>query len=479
MASQESLNPFDNLTLPELLQELRLRDARIEEQKIEIASLSSRIMYLENTLQDWIFGKSTVDGTRNTVVSTGSTPTVSTTTYTRIEGTRPRVVFSSTMPVMSCSSPDQVRPMPEPVKVMPNLSNLITLDDSESTSSQSSVSTSEEPQSPVHGGHDLQSLVRLLDKGKCPKPDIYSLESGRSFSRFLASFEVYCENRYSRCNIDLWTPELGRLLEGEMKEVYDAHGGPDQKYRKMKRHLETWHAEAKERISSSRRALYRNARMQSGESLKIYATRLEHLFRMAYPRRELDGKDLKRHLLTTIPAQVGENLEHDLAILKTATGKQNTWGDVLKLLENQDETVRRQQRSSSPSQESKSWAGAVKKHLVMQIQTPSELNRSKSPRHRSPSSLTCHWCKKPGHHYKDCRRRLNLCLRCGAADHHIAKCSEPDPRASLSGRKVQRNLSPGKERETRRGRTWTRSKPEAGKRSSDSSEHSLNGQIPV
>ena len=259
------------------------------------------------------------------------------------------------------------------------------------------------------------------------------MDSGRSFTRFLSFFESYCESKYGRYHIDMWTPELGRLIEGEIKDVYLAQGGPDTKYREMKRNLETWYSEAKDRISSSRRSQYRNAKIQSGESLKIYATRLEHLFRMAYPRRELDGKDLKRQLLMTIPAQASEILQRDLAILKTATGKQNTWGDVLKLLENQDETARRaSQHSTLPSQaqDSQLWSGAVKKHLVMPVKTDSpRRQRNPSPAKpvsppKSPSRIRCHWCHKLGHHINQCRRRLNLCLRCGAADHHVPQCPE-------------------------------------------------------
>ena len=45
-------------------------------------------------------------------------------------------------------------------------------------------------------------------------------------------------------------------------------------------------------------------------------------------------------------------------------------------------------------------------------------------REQSDSSLegTCHYCHKRGHFMRDCRRRLDLCLTCGASDHHIVDC---------------------------------------------------------
>ena len=37
----------------------------------------------------------------------------------------------------------------------------------------------------------------------------------------------------------------------------------------------------------------------------------------------------------------------------------------------------------------------------------------------------CHYCKRPGHLYATCRRRLNQCLRCGKGGHYIANCPAP------------------------------------------------------
>ena len=194
------------------------------------------------------------------------------------------------------------------------------------------------------------------------------------------------------------------------------------------------------------------------------------MYRAAYPNKGLDGKDLRRQLLKTIPALAAESLEKDLTLVRNASGRQNTWKTVLSLLEAQDEASRRyssrMSRVSTPSQRSP-WSGAQANFLAMGIQQqkphplstgkqisqkPGQRQRfpsngqnhharprqpSKSPHPRSrtqsrdPASgnsaepPSCSWCGQPWHHYDVCRRRLGLCLRCGSNRHRVYECPEP------------------------------------------------------
>ena len=80
--------------------------------------------------------------------------------------------------------------------------DLIQLDDSsESGTESSNFSISSEVGN--SNRNDLRSVVQMLGRHSCPKPEVYSLESGRSFSRFLQSFEAYCEGKYSSTHKDL------------------------------------------------------------------------------------------------------------------------------------------------------------------------------------------------------------------------------------------------------------------------------------
>ena len=498
MASQESYTPVEDMTHEELKLSLSLKDKLIRQQGEEIEMLKSR-------LQDMMARNL---GAPLSVADETLTSTVTTPVWSRPIVT-PHVGFTTDLLDMSTDVKEPKSRFPPGMRmgtateydnkysnVVKGTPEYIKLDDSSESVLSWSSSSSSSSERKVHRGDrssELRTVAKLLDKRECPRPENYSLESGRSFSRFMTSFEAYCESRYSRSHINLWTSELGRFLLGEIKEVYSAHGGPDQKYCKMKRHLESWYAEAKDRVSSSRRAKYRNARISDGEGLKIFATRLEYLFRMAYPRRQLDGKDLKRHLLSAIPAEAGETLERDLAILKTSTGRQNTWGEVLKLLEIQDESCRRSsgRRPVPLTLDPQPWSGAVRKHLAMKVQPSGtqQKSKSKSPKPRSKSPLFCNWCKRRGHIYDTCRRRLNQCLRCGAEDHRIAQCPKPGRRSSKNDRHGKRSSNSSSEAEQSRGRSRIRRRKQqtsltSGKKAGavsgfSSDKRPLNRQTPV
>ena len=380
-------------------------------------------------------------------------PTVTPANVTLIDsvsaGARPNVTFAtgvgtpSTVTGVSGSSMETGK---VPIKrENPNETVTIDITDSSEDSTSSSSGTDD-----VEVNPEFRQFAELLGRKEAPKPEAYDPTTGRSFTRFLESFEAYCISRYSKKNRDLWTPELGRYLRGEALMAFQACGGPEQKYRKIKSKLQDWYHDLRGRISSSRRTQYKEAKMQPGECLKIYATRLEHLFKTAYPGKPLDGRDLKQRLLETIPRSAVETLERDLGLLRTVNHRQNTWEDVLELLGTQDEAIR---RSAGRWAVSNSWAGTGATATAMAVVTPPPQRKnpkvprtpSQSPRRswraqyqlksdsKSPETRPgpCNWCKRPGHDYDHCRRRLNLCLRCGGTGHFVANC--PNPQGPVGG----------------------------------------------
>ena len=214
----------------------------------------------------------------------------------------------------------------------------------------------------------------------------------------------------------------------------------------MRRQLEDWYSRAKVRDSSNRKAKYEKARPLEGEALSIYATRLEHLFRQAYPHKDLDGKDLKRRLMSSLPRGVVDCLERDLAVVKVSHGIPTTWETVISLLNAQDEIARRHSASTAPEVGEpvvqQPWSGARPKQGNIKVanittttrqqgpapprQRPRSRSGSRHSRSSSPAQLPhCRYCDKFGHTARDCRRRLNLCLRCGADDHYVPQCPQP------------------------------------------------------
>ena len=474
MASQEAGNELEDLTHEQLLElvgnlraALAEQEAAMIQQDVRIAELTSLVEAIRpgsatTTAYSWSQPLPFVSSMSTTVTYTS--PISTTQTLTTSVGQFPYPLkFDPFQDNVGTPSQIPAKPRHDSVETQP----LITLDDSDASSvSDSSESSSDSATFEMDSA--LHKLADLSVRTRCPKPEPFSLESGRSFTRFMQNFESYCSGRYSRKDKNLWTSELGKLLQGEARRMYDACGGPDQKYRKMKKALQDWHTSVKGRISSSRVSRYKNAKYQDGEGYKIFAIRLEQLYRAAYPHRKIDGKDLLRTLTTALPSTASENLERDLALVKTFTGSSNTWPHVLRLLEAQDEAIRRKAKHGGNSDHPKQhpWVSPVP-HVSLSVQQMprKEKNVARKPsKSRSPSQKLgyCTWCKKPGHHYDHCRRRLNQCLRCGSGDHRIAQCPQTGaiPKLGVAQANPRDSSSSSSDRKPKRGRSRTQKRRE-------------------
>ena len=523
---QEGANSLEDATRAELLsiveeqkREIRMKNFEMSEMRQQLDELRVRLYVLESC------SSSTPVSTGTSVTITDSIPTRTTPNVTfctnlsgsyMSTGATAKVKVPAGFGPVSGSSFDPKKTKEAYSKMPPKCSELPSKSktssrfrfDETSVSISSSVEedtedTSTEETDDGSSGvsnhrSEMQEMADLLVGRGAPKPEPYTLDPSRSFYRFLDSFEAYCSSRYSSKQKSLWTPELGRFLKGEALQVYRACGGPDQKYKYMKQKLQGWYDSAKVRISSSRKSQYENARPMDGEGLRIFATRLEHLYRNAYPNKSLDGKDLKRRLVDALPKSVVDGLERDLVLLRAANGQQNTWNDVLVLLEAQDEAARRGVGQGVVHSESRNvssshpWAGAQTAHMNMKVTTAGNKSnqiffrpRSRSRHSKSPKSdLVCNWCKRPGHVFKDCRRRLNQCLRCGETGHFVRNCPIPgwnvNNSGEISGRRVSSSSSNSSGEGARKGRSRTRRhKSRTFRRGSVKKQPPLNSNPPV
>ena len=93
--------------------------------------------------------------------------------------------------------------------------------------------------------------------------------------------------------------------------------------------------------------LFRKARMQYDESLRLYAARLEKLYRLAYPHRHIENsRTLREKFYDTVPRHFRKQLQNMIAFNKSMTGSSVAWLNITQLASQQD-ALREQEESTA------------------------------------------------------------------------------------------------------------------------------------
>ena len=329
---------------------------------------------------------------------------------------------------------------------------------------------------------DILSLLQRLDTQTIPKPEVFNSTSGESFELFLQQFEEYCSHTFKGSS-SLWISELGRFLQGEMQSALQSLRVPGDSYDTVKANLLKWRHDTKDVIETETRDRFNHFQMNRGESLRLFAARLEHAFRLAYPRRNPEtGKTLRQKYFETVPSDFAKHLQAARSFSRTMNERELTWTNITAIASQHNVEHPVTSQTSFPqdqvdsiwvnySQDSRYPPGPITQYedaVGTQVwhSTPQQsLERSSRPRrarstlknvtfeedHVSRSQSTprgeyrhineeggdklCYYCHKAGHIASNCWRRLGLCLVCGARDHRIAVC--PQRRMGQPGRSAR------------------------------------------
>ena len=338
---------------------------------------------------------------------------------------------------------------------------------STSTAYSGSVSPSDNCSDSDREQEGHRAMRGMFQKMHFPKevvaPIPFGGHDGGSLSRFLSDFERYFKQKYDG-NDRQCSRLLGDFLTGSARRAYDALGGATGRYQKVKPRLLKWYES--ERISQRRTAeeAFDCAAMEEGESLTIYALRLERLARVAFPNTKREQhRQLYRKFWKTAPRHFTDVMtasEHSLAL----AGKKNLqWRDVKRLAEVEDRQTRRVKiESADRPQETQVWFSRTSRmrqsvNCAVDIDQeadcamtstpgrravrfeggpePDGLPRRASWRHRDterrgrsmsrgPLKDMCNWCGKAGHREERCWLKKGCCVVCGSEGHAKDGCPQ-------------------------------------------------------
>lgn len=130
---------------------------------------------------------------------------------------------------------------------------------------------------------NLTRVLRKLDSRQMPKQDKFDENSGQDFEKYLIKFERYCKNNF-RGDRDFWIGEMEDHLSGKMLDGFKSLRTFKDTYESIKGKMITWFKDDADIRKSMSRKKFQKAKPKSGESLFLYSTRLESLFRLSFPK---------------------------------------------------------------------------------------------------------------------------------------------------------------------------------------------------
>ena len=292
--------------------------------------------------------------------------------------------------------------------------------------------------------HTLLQALQRLDNRTVPCPEPFDMMSGQSIDDFFTEFETYCTHTF-RSHRNTWTIELGKFLTGELKDAFKALKGPNDRYDHIKDKIYQWYLNSREYTDSHTKAAFNDAHFEHHESLRLYSARLERLFKLARPKRDVNtSKLLQDKFMETVPNTIRTQLESAIGFSKMMTGAPLTWPRIVTFVSHLDLSSNKLASSLDTGCDIVYSARPVSVRPTLSqpksqvrdastqctVQLPRQPYQSfDNPQRDSQirdvnaiQDVLCTFCKRVGHSNEFCRRRLGLCLLCGDKQHKVAQC---------------------------------------------------------
>ena len=175
------------------------------------------------------------------------------------------------------------------------------------------------------GGKSLTKLLKRIDNKQVPKQEMFNEESGQNLESYLKKLEMYCEDNF-KGDREFWIGELERHLNGKTLESFKSLRNFNYTYETMKGKFLAWYKGENELRKNKYKKKFRNVQIKHGESLFLFSNRLETIFKLAYPKHNVQSsRSLVDQFQSSVPKSVKEMIKTQVLSIKLEN-KKVKWG---------------------------------------------------------------------------------------------------------------------------------------------------------
>ncbi|XP_047740741.1 uncharacterized protein LOC108680678 [Hyalella azteca] len=261
---------------------------------------------------------------------------------------------------------------------------------------------------------------RLVDARLCmERQRVLTFESYddklMNFNVYLQSFEEYCKKNFRHAP-RFWICELQNKLQGDTLTAFKTLRSVNDSYESLKLKLVKWYDKHRLARKSNDRSQFVYANFIKAESMHSLATRLEKLFQVAFPCKDVNtSKTLREKFLSTLPRNLKELLKTQI-LDHGMSWKKIQWSDV-KQLSSYCDIVKSCDYHNSNMEENNCMVN--EKYNDSRIYWQCSERTSKHP---SGKNSKCFHCGRMGHVEAECRSKSGACFTCGSFDHFFYNC---------------------------------------------------------
>ena len=173
----------------------------------------------------------------------------------------------------------------------------------------------------------LAKILKKLDMRPVPQFDHFDEDSGQNLRSYLQKFETYCKENFKGKSY-LWTSELERHLKGQTLRNFKLLRDFDDEYEDVKVKLMRWYKDEKGIRKANAKRKFENAKPVANESFFTYSSRLEKLYKQAYPKHDVErSSTLIQTFKRGVSKQLRNILNKEIRELRIAN-KKLTWNRI-------------------------------------------------------------------------------------------------------------------------------------------------------